>query len=355
MTRLRAAIALAIAAASGCKDAPPAKPAPAAARDAAGAGTGTGAMSAEVAALPGVLWFADGDDAHGPPTRLVRLARGARVEVAGDGEGRALFASRWTLPDGSLVAIASRADGGPDGERLVYVGDDGAVMPIGEPALQIRDPAVHPDGQWIIAALMVDRISELYRYDFATNTTTRITDNREGNFHPVALGPDAIVFVSSRDGNSELYRADPRGGSVQRLTAFHKDDWEPAVSPDGKTIAFLSDREGPARVFTMAADGTEQRRLSMRDGVLDEAEITWSPDGARLAYRAGAKVVLREVASGAERVVTPDGTTDDFPTFSPDGAYLAVQRDAEIWAIPVDAARPAFRVARGRLPRWVAQ
>jgi dipeptidyl aminopeptidase/acylaminoacyl peptidase len=351
---IRAAIALAIA--TGCKDPAP-RPVPSAAHDAAGAGAGTGAgaISLEVAALPGALWFADGDDAHGPPTRLVRLAAGARVEVAGDGEGRALFASRWTLPDGSLVAIASRADGGPDGERLVRVGDDGVVTPIGEPALQIRDPAVHPDGQWIIAALMIDRISELYRHDFATDTRTRITDNREGNFHPVTLGPDAIVFVSSRDGDSELYRCDPRGGSVQRLTAFHKDDWEPAVSPDGRTIAFLSDREGTARVFVMGADGTGQRRLSMRDGVLDEAEITWSPDGARLAYRAGAKVVLREMATGAERIVTPDRTTDDFPTFSPDGAYLAVQRDAEIWAIPVDAARPAFRVARGRLPRWVAR
>jgi Tol biopolymer transport system component len=343
----RAAIALAIAVAgSACKDAAPAKPA---ARDAAAAA----AIAPEVAALPGALWFADGDDPHAPPTRLVRLAAGVRIEVAGDGEGRALFASRWTLPDGGLVAIASRADGGPDGERLVRVGADGAVTPIGEPALQVRDPAVDPGGRWIIAAIMIDRISELYRYDLPGGARTRITDNREGNFHPMTLGPDAIVFVSSRDGDSELYRCAPDGTKVQRLTAFHKDDWEPAVSPDGTTIAFLSDREGTARVFAMAADGTGVRKLSDREGMIDEAELAWSPDGARMAYRAGAKVVLREMASGSERIVTPDGAVDDFPTFSTDGAYVAVERDAAIWVIPVDAARPAFRVSRGRLPRWV--
>jgi dipeptidyl aminopeptidase/acylaminoacyl peptidase len=352
-----AAVALAIAAATGCKD-PASRRAPVQAFDAArAAAPDRAAVPPEVAALPGAIWFAAGPDPHGPPTVLVRLAGGVRTAVADDGEGRRLWASRWLLPDGALVAIASRADGGPDGERLVRVAADGTVAPIGAPALQVREPAVDPGGRWIVAAAMVDRISELYRYDLPAGTATPLTDNKEGNFHPAVLGPDAIVFVSSRDGDSELYRCDAAGKRVQRLTAFHKDDWEPVVSPDGKTIAFLSDREGSARIFVMAPDGTGQRRLTDRAAgdVIDEADPVWSPDGARLAYRAGARVWLRDVAAGTERAVTPDGATDAFPSFSPDGTYLAVERDGAVWALPVVDGGAAIRVAAGRMPRWVAR
>lgn len=315
---------------------------------------------AAVPVVPGTLWFLT----EGEPRRLERLAAGVRREVATD-----VFPTPCTLPDGRLVGIASRGDDANHREQLVLVGADGAVQPVGPEGAQIRDPAVDPQGQWIVVAANLDGHSELYRIALGTTApATRITSNPEGNFHPVALGGEDIVFVSSRDGDSEIYRSTARGEHVQRLTAFYRDDWEPVPSPDRKTIAFLSDREGPPRLFLMNPDGTAQRRLTARpaDDEREEAQAAWSPDGARLAYvlQAGARwhVWLRDVASGQERDLTPEGSADADPMFSPDGAWLVVSRTraraTQLWALPIGpgGAGEPVQLTRGRaaarVPRW---
>ena len=336
------------------------KPAPT-----AGSGSGSTASPANVIAtdpriteLPGQLWFVE----DGPPHALVRLTGGQHQAVKAR-----LFPSDQRLPDGRLVAIRSAGDGGPDSEQLVLVALDGTQTPLGPAAPQVRDPVAV--GTSIIAAIQVDGRSELQRIDIATGTATRLTDNKEGNFHPVRLGSDAIVFVSSRDGDSELYKMSIAGGTQQRLTAFHKDDWEPVVSPDAKTIAFMTDREVTSqipvpRVSLIAADGTTFRRLTARSGdELEEGSPRWSPDGARIAYvlrgKGRTQIVVRVVATGEETILTPAGASDSEPAWSPDGAWIAAVRSERDWrktqllALPVGGGVPV-RVTAGtaQLPRW---
>lgn len=317
--------------------------------------------SPEVAALPGVLWFV-----AERPHRLIRLAAGARQEVTSDrGE---LFPSAAQLPDGRLIAIASRGDGSPDAEQLVLIAADGARTALGPEASQVRDPVVVEGGAAIVAAIRVEGQSDLYRIAVPGGAMTRLTRDKQGNFRPARLGDDAIVFVSSRDGDSEVYRSTATGGAVQRLTAFHRDDWDPSPSPDGHSITFISDREGPPRLFVVGADGTSLRRLTARgvDGderELEERELVWSRDGAWSAYvlaRGGkTQVVLRATAGGGERILTPVDAIDLEPAFSPDGRWLVVSRavggETDLWAIPTGAGEPV-RITTGagaeRLPRW---
>ncbi len=300
--------------------------------------------------LPGTLWFVE----EGTPQRLARLTAGTRSSL--EAAGGDLFPSRWSLPDGSLVVIASKGDGSPDSEQLALVTPAGEVTRVGPTAPMIRDPAVDPRGRWIVFTSNADGHSDLYRIELATKQTTRLTNDAAGNFTPARLG-DGIVFASSRDDNSEIYRIDATGGKARRLTAFHKDDLAPATAPDGTTIAFASDREGPVRIFLMAPDGTKQRRLTTRaveDG--DEIEHAWSPDGTQLAYvleRRGTRSVhVHELTTGKDRELTPAAARDADPTFSPDGAWLAVARsDGAIWAVSLRGGAPV-RVSSGRLPRW---
>lgn len=310
--------------------------------------------------LPGTIWFVE----DGPPHKLVRLTAGVRREWVDAEAG--LYPMSRALPDGRLVAISSRGDGSAQAEQLALVPPDGGVQRIGPAAPQVRDPAIDPGGRWIIVAANPDGHSDLYRIDLATGTTVRLTDDPQGNFAPARLGDGAIVFVSSRDGDAEIYRMAIAGGAPQRLTAFHRDDWQPAVSPDGAAIAFTSDRERRPRIFLMASDGTAQRRLTSRgaDGDAEETDPVWSPDGRSIAYvlrRTGEALVrVRDLATGAERVISPTGARDAEPSWAPDGAWIIVSRggdhDRALWAIPIAGGDPV-RVApdRGaaRLPRWL--
>ncbi|HEY5938496.1 MAG TPA: LpqB family beta-propeller domain-containing protein [Kofleriaceae bacterium] len=338
----------ALALLAGCNDSP--RAAAPVSRDAAAAVATVDAVLA-IPALPGTIWFVE-------PHALVRIADGKRTQIAGD-----LFPSRWSLPDGRLVALASKGDGTPDSEQLALVAADGTITRVGPAAASVREPAVDPKGGWIIVAINQDGHSDLYRLELASNKLARLTDNKQGNFTP-ALAGGSVVFASSRDGDSEIYRLPLTAkATAQRLTAFHKDDLDPAPSPDGKTIAFLSDREGPMRLFLMAPDGTKQRRLTDRTDDASELEPTWSRDGSQLAYIVERKderlLVVRDVAANTDRTLTPAKVRDAEPSFSPDGKWIVVAREAnkesDLVALPVAGGDPIRITASPtveRLPRW---
>src|SRR5687768_12703256 len=90
-------------------------------------------------------------------------------------------------------------------------------------------------------------------------------------------GNGKIAFVSTRDGNGEIYVMDADGSEQTRLTSNAAFDFFPAWSPDGSKIAFTSDRDGNYDVYVMNADGSEQTRLT--SNAARDIEPAWSPDG----------------------------------------------------------------------------
>ena len=93
-----------------------------------------------------------------------------------------------------------------------------------------------------------------------------------------AWSPDGrkIAFASERDGNSEVYVMNADGSGQRNLTRNPALDGDPAWSPDGRNIAFRSTRDGNTEIYVMNADGSGQRNLSHNPKAFD-GSLAWSP------------------------------------------------------------------------------
>ena len=98
--------------------------------------------------------------------------------------------------------------------------------------------------------------------------------------------------------------------------------WSPEWSPDGRRIAFTSDRDGDSEIFVMNADGTQQRQVTRNDW--RDSDPSWSPDGRRLAFtgNGGRTIVVVGVDGRGLTQLTTSGT-DSQPDWSPDGRTIA--------------------------------
>lgn len=82
----------------------------------------------------------------------------------------------------------------------------------------------------------------------------------------------------------DIYKANPDGTDLVRITTNPQYDAEPVVSPDGKQIVFGSQRDGDFDIYSMSADGSNVRRLTDRVGY--DGGPWFSPDGAKIVWRA---------------------------------------------------------------------
>jgi Tol biopolymer transport system component len=86
-----------------------------------------------------------------------------------------------------------------------------------------------------------------------------------------AVSPDGktIAFMSRRGGSWEVYVVGIDGAGLAQLTTDTASDGLPTWSPDGKTIAFVSERDGTWAIWAMSPDGKNQRRLFELGGSID--------------------------------------------------------------------------------------
>jgi len=174
----------------------------------------------------------------------------------------------------------------------------------------------------------------------------RLTDAEYDDTDP-AWSPHGrqIAFVSGRDGNREIYLMNEDGNEQQNLTNNAADDWTPAWSPDGQYLAFASFRDGNWELYVMDSDGTNQHRLTWSQAA--DYDPCWSPDGSSIAFvsdRTGnLDIHILSMDSGQVAQFTDDPATDQAPAYSPDGSRLLWEsyRDdnMEIYVANVDGSQ----------------
>ncbi len=154
----------------------------------------------------------------------------------------------------------------------------------------------------------------------------RLTDNLAEDKTP-AWSPDGkqIAFASDRDGNYEIYVMNDDGAGVTRLTNNPAFDWESVWSPDGQRIAFTSNRDGNWEIYSMRADGSDITRLTSASAF--DWQPAWSPDGQQIVFTSdrdgGWQIYSMNVdGSNVKRLTQTPGYNRD-PAWSPDGTRMA--------------------------------
>jgi Tol biopolymer transport system component len=259
------------------------------------------------------------------------------LKQLGEGDWEVLSGVTW-LPDGTGLVLTSASRFGPD-QMFLMSYPDGRVTGIPADAKGYGDASLSADGSRL-AATYSSQISSIV-----------VSENGErGPFRKVASGtdveqwvawmPDGRLLTSTNEGGSyDLYMSAADGSDRRQLT-FDKtaNEVQPAPSPDGRYIVFISDKTGTRAVHRIASDGTGLRLLSSPTpgaGTFQgEMHPQVTPDGQWVIYRrwndgpllwkvpidGGTPVLIK-----GERPPTPPKPIDSAwgAAPSPDGKWIA--------------------------------
>ncbi len=164
------------------------------------------------------------------------------------------------------------------------------------------------------------------------------------------VSPDGTTLVFSVHG--DLWTMPASGGEGRRLTSGPENDEWPRYSPDGRKIAYQSDKSGNSDIWLL--DLATGKKTQLTDHKSDDFFHAWSPDGRRIVFaseRSGNRDIWSlEIESGRLEQLTKDPAPDDDPSVSPDGRWVAFDsgRDGaqSIYVMPIDGG-DARRVSQG--------
>jgi WD40 repeat protein len=166
-------------------------------------------------------------------------------------------------------------------------------------------------------------------YGLFGDASNHDSKNYEGFNLPVDNGqdyPEQLVFVSDRDGNSEIYVMQSDGSNQVRLTRNTAEDYAPAYSSDGNKLVFNSDIDGDMELYIMNHDGSNVTKLT--DNEKFDCCASWSPSNLQLVYNANGvngpqDIFLIDADGTGIKNLTNHPGEDWAPVWSPDGTKIA--------------------------------
>src|ERR1051325_3323293 len=196
---------------------------------------------------------------------------------------------------------------GGDGKTLYFMSDRSGAQNIWALPLGGAPKAVTTfrDGRVLWPTITKDARTVAFERDFGIWTVD--TTSNQAHEIPIAL------------------RGAAAGAAVDHRT-FTDQIQELALSPDGKKVAFAVHGE----IFSASAkDGGDAARVTTTAG--EESQLAWAPDSRRLAYVSdrddGHHLFMYDFATGRETALTSSPLRDDLPHFSPDGRWIAFERN----------------------------
>jgi TolB protein len=178
---------------------------------------------------------------------------------------------------------------------------------------------------------------EIYIADWTRGLSVNVTHNSNWDQNP-SWSPDGrkIAFDTNRDGSFEIYIHDLFSGITENFSQNRNDDRWPNWSPDGRWLAFLSRAPrnqflpGPQETWKVSIVDVETETVEVVPMIWDETmggQPIWSPDSRYLAFQAWrngrSEIYIFDIQIGTVHNVSSHRAQDSYPAWSPDGKYLS--------------------------------
>jgi tricorn protease len=272
-------------------------------------------------------------------------------------DGRIIFRSErdsWTLPVARLYTVS------PNG---------GSAEPM--PMPEAGSGAYSPDGTKIVYSPRFrdfrpekryggGQANKLYIYDPATNDAKLISDSPRASRDAMWIG-DTVYYNSDRDGKFNLYAYDTGTGKTVQVTRNRDWDIRWPSSDDQSRIVYerngeleildLGSKKSAKLSITVPDDGVwkRKRQVSVAGNI---SSYSLSPKGERALFAARGDIFTAPIEKGGVRNLTKSSDANDkFPSWSPDGRYIAYMSDKsgedEVWIVAQDGSTPPQQLTTG--------
>ncbi|MEW5804589.1 MAG: Tol-Pal system beta propeller repeat protein TolB [bacterium] len=195
-------------------------------------------------------------------------------------------------------------------------------------------PRWTPDGKKILYTSYMKRNPDLYAIDLASGKNYRISYRNGVNACPTWLSDsegEKMILMLKQDDRSHLFLTKVGDKRAVPITSGSDNYVSPSWSPDGKQVAFVSDRSGTPQIYIMDITGKNMKRLSYQGGY--NVAPAWSPKGDWIAFcsrQNGFFEIFLSTPDGEKvRQITHGPGDNEDPTWSPDGRYLAFSSTRE--------------------------
>jgi Tol biopolymer transport system component len=310
---------------------------------------------------PDSKWLAAPWGEAGNPSNGLSLLNVQTMEVRGLTTSPDDYAPAFS-PDGGVLAF--RRSGDPHLICLLRLtkdyrpeGEPEWIAPTAERYARIYGVAWTPDGD-IVFSSSNWASTGLWRVAAAAGAKPRrLAFASDGAFAPaVSRQGNRLAYAVDRT-DTNIWRIDLRSPGQNpsipvRLIASTREERDPAYSPDGKRIAFMSDRSGACEIWVCASDGSNPVQLTALGGPIVFGP-KWSPDGQNIAFAAlrerNADLYVVSANGGPPRRITTHPARDGWPYWSRDGQSLYFRSNrtstGDIWKMPAKGGE-AVRITR---------
>ena len=271
------------------------------------------------------------------------------IDVSGDHlnrltqEGKDLRGVDWT-PDGSHLVFASKERGAYQLQLIPAHGGEPTPLPAANASA--ADPSVSPNGKFVVfveshenwniwqVGIRGDRIGVPQRLIAST-----------GQNHSPSFSPDghSIAFVSDRSGNPEIWLCDREGQNLRPLTHYGG-PWLGTIrwSPDSKSIVFDARPRGHSSIYRMAVDHGSP--ILLEDQPFEVRRPSWSRDGRYIyfdATRGGApEIWRRDLKTNQDQLIAPAGFMVGIESTNGKQLFYQESEQRHIWISDRDGGNP---------------